>query len=76
MFIDEETETFMKNASLLDSSRRVGLWRIIVAHNVPYPDARRNGKVDSLLFVSNFIVNLLFKFYIIFTIFRTYNIIM
>lgn len=49
MFIDEETETFMKNASILDSSRRVGLWRIIVAHNIPYADARRNGKVPKLL---------------------------
>ncbi|KAJ1376415.1 hypothetical protein SESBI_49961 [Sesbania bispinosa] len=49
MFIDEETEMYMKNASILDSSRRVGLWRIIVVHNVPYADARRNGKVPKLL---------------------------
>lgn len=50
MFIDEETEMYMKNASVLDSSKRVGLWRIIVVHNVPYADARRNGKVSLLIF--------------------------
>ena len=50
MFIDEETEMYMKNASILGSSKRVGLWRIIVVRNVPYADARRNGKVDLLLF--------------------------
>ncbi|KAK7324575.1 hypothetical protein VNO77_28249 [Canavalia gladiata] len=49
MFIDEETEMYMKNASILDHRRRVGLWRIIVVHNVPYADARRNGKVPKLL---------------------------
>ncbi|PPS08067.1 hypothetical protein GOBAR_AA12580 [Gossypium barbadense] len=49
MFIDEETEAYMKNRSMLDSSKRVGLWRIIVIHNVPYSDARRNGKVPKLL---------------------------
>ncbi|XP_022753255.1 uncharacterized protein LOC111301682 isoform X3 [Durio zibethinus] len=49
MFIDEETEAYMKNESILDSSKRVGLWRIVVSHNVPYSDARRNGKVPKLL---------------------------
>ncbi|QHO31761.1 uncharacterized protein DS421_8g244310 [Arachis hypogaea] len=49
MFIDEETESFMKNASILGVSRRVGLWRIIVVRNIPYTDARRNGKVPKLL---------------------------
>ncbi|OMO73313.1 hypothetical protein COLO4_27170 [Corchorus olitorius] len=49
MFIDEETEAYMKNKSVLDSSKRVGLWRIVVIHNVPYSDARRNGKVPKLL---------------------------
>ncbi|KAK7272539.1 hypothetical protein RJT34_29195 [Clitoria ternatea] len=49
MFIDEETEMYMKNVSILDSSRRVGLWRIIVVHNIPYADSRRNGKVPKLL---------------------------
>ncbi|KAL3508679.1 hypothetical protein ACH5RR_028080 [Cinchona calisaya] len=49
MFVDEETEAYMRNSSLLDSSKRVGLWRIIVVHNVPYADPRRNGKVPKLL---------------------------
>uniref|UniRef100_A0A7C9EV00 TOD1/MUCI70 glycosyltransferase-like domain-containing protein n=1 Tax=Opuntia streptacantha TaxID=393608 RepID=A0A7C9EV00_OPUST len=49
MFIDEETEEYMRNKSILNSSKRVGLWRIIVVRNVPYNDARRNGKVPKLL---------------------------
>ncbi|XP_044472914.1 probable hexosyltransferase MUCI70 [Mangifera indica] len=49
MFIDEETEAYMKNSSILDSSKIVGLWRIIVVTNIPYSDARRNGKVSKLL---------------------------
>lgn len=54
MFIDEETEMYMKNASILSSSRRVGLWRIIIVRNIPYADSRRNGKVDYLLFASHY----------------------
>lgn len=46
MFIDEETEAYMKNSSLLNGKNRVGLWRIIVVRNVPYADSRRNGKVS------------------------------
>lgn len=46
MFIDEETEAYIKNSSLLDSRKRIGLWRIIVVRNVPYADSRRNGKVS------------------------------
>ncbi|XP_050219054.1 probable hexosyltransferase MUCI70 [Mercurialis annua] len=49
MFIDEETEAYMKNVSILDKSMKVGLWRIIVVHNIPYTDPRRNGKVPKLL---------------------------
>lgn len=49
MFIDEETEAYMKNSSILGDSKRFGLWRIIVVHNIPYSDARRNGKVPKLL---------------------------
>ncbi|KAL3733746.1 hypothetical protein ACJRO7_023159 [Eucalyptus globulus] len=49
MFIDEETEAYMQNSSVLNSSRRVGLWKIIVVHNIPYADARRNGKIPKLL---------------------------
>ncbi|KAI7733373.1 hypothetical protein M8C21_018625, partial [Ambrosia artemisiifolia] len=49
MFIDEETEAFMRNSSALDYRMKVGLWRIIVVHNIPYTDSRRNGKVPKLL---------------------------
>ncbi|KAJ0500589.1 hypothetical protein HanHA300_Chr11g0391151 [Helianthus annuus] len=49
MFIDEETEAYMRNSSALDYRMKVGLWRIIVVHNVPYTDSRRNGKVPKLL---------------------------
>lgn len=49
MFIDEETEAYMKNSSVLNSSKRVGLWRTIVVHNIPYADPRRNGKIPKLL---------------------------
>lgn len=48
MFVDEETEAYMKNSSGLDSSKMVGLWRIVVVRNIPYTDPRRNGKVSSL----------------------------
>ncbi|KAJ8755062.1 hypothetical protein K2173_016629 [Erythroxylum novogranatense] len=49
MFIDEETESYMRNNTVLDSQMKVGLWRIIVVRNIPYADARRNGKVPKLL---------------------------
>ncbi|KAG9146123.1 hypothetical protein Leryth_015913 [Lithospermum erythrorhizon] len=49
MFVDEETEAYMRNSTLYDGERTVGLWRIIVVHNIPYTDARRNGKVPKLL---------------------------
>lgn len=45
MFLDEETEAAMKNASVLDDSNKVGLWGIVVVRNLPYIDPRRNGKV-------------------------------
>lgn len=45
MFVDERTEAFLRNSGDLNSSLRIGLWRIIVVHNLPYSDARRNGKV-------------------------------
>lgn len=49
MFVDEETEAYMRNSSALDYRMKVGLWRIIVVHNIPYTDSRRNGKVPKLL---------------------------
>ncbi|XP_004234118.1 probable hexosyltransferase MUCI70 [Solanum lycopersicum] len=49
MFVDEQTEAFLRNSSELNSSMRIGLWRIVVVHNLPYGDPRRNGKVPKLL---------------------------
>ncbi|XP_042520569.1 probable hexosyltransferase MUCI70 [Macadamia integrifolia] len=49
MFIDEETEAYMRNSSVLDGGNKVGLWRVVVVRNLPYLDARRNGKVPKLL---------------------------
>ncbi|KAL4186381.1 hypothetical protein AMTRI_Chr09g33610 [Amborella trichopoda] len=49
MFIDEVTRDFMVNSSILNDTKKVGLWRIVVVRNLPYQDARRNGKVPKLL---------------------------
>ncbi|WOL17073.1 hypothetical protein Cni_G25862 [Canna indica] len=49
MFVDEETEAYIKNSSGLVDTKRVGLWRVVVVRNLPYEDARRNGKVPKLL---------------------------
>ena len=46
MFIDEETEAYLKNSSVLERGKWIGLWRIIVVHDIPYNDSRRNGKVS------------------------------
>jgi len=45
MFVDEETEKYLASSGTLGSSKKIGLWRIIVARNLPYADARRTGKV-------------------------------
>ncbi|XP_047324373.1 probable hexosyltransferase MUCI70 [Impatiens glandulifera] len=49
MFVDEETENFLRNSSELDNRKKIGLWRIAVVRNLPYSDPRRNGKVPKLL---------------------------
>ncbi|KAJ7946985.1 Inner membrane protein oxaA [Quillaja saponaria] len=49
MFIDEETESYMKTSGTLGSGKKIGMWRIVVVHNLPYPDARRTGKIPKLL---------------------------
>ncbi|KAK6149917.1 hypothetical protein DH2020_017442 [Rehmannia glutinosa] len=49
MFVDDETEAFLRTSSELGSDKKVGLWRIIVVRNLPYLDPRRNGKVPKLL---------------------------
>jgi hypothetical protein len=48
MFVDEETEVFLKNSSSLYSNNKIGLWRLVVVHNLPYEDPRRTGKVPFL----------------------------
>ncbi|KAK7400582.1 hypothetical protein VNO78_11792 [Psophocarpus tetragonolobus] len=49
MFVDEETEKYLSSSGSLGINKKIGLWRIIVAHNLPYTDARRTGKIPKLL---------------------------
>lgn len=49
MFIDEETEAYMKRTGTLGSSKKVGIWRVVVVRNLPYEDGRRTGKIPKLL---------------------------
>ncbi|XP_027368217.1 uncharacterized protein LOC113874184 isoform X2 [Abrus precatorius] len=49
MFVDEETEKYLRSSGRLGTSKKIGLWRIIVARNLPYTDARRTGKIPKLL---------------------------
>jgi hypothetical protein len=41
MFVDEETEKYLRGSGRLGISKKIGLWRVIVARNLPYTDARR-----------------------------------
>ncbi|OIW21110.1 hypothetical protein TanjilG_29362 [Lupinus angustifolius] len=49
MFVDEITEEYLRSSGKMGISKKVGLWRVIVAHNIPYTDARRTGKIPKLL---------------------------
>jgi hypothetical protein len=49
MFVDEETETSLDEYEGFQSTKRVGLWRVVVVRNLPYTDARRTGKIPKLL---------------------------
>lgn len=49
MFVDEETEASLNDYDNFKSSKQVGLWRVVVVHNLPYRDARRTGKIPKLL---------------------------
>ncbi|XVF25797.1 hypothetical protein REPUB_Repub13aG0244500 [Reevesia pubescens] len=49
MFVDEETKADLKSNGGLDESKKIGVWRIVVVHNLPYTDGRRNGKIPKLL---------------------------
>lgn len=44
MFIDEKTQRH-----LITSQEKKGVWKVVVVHNLPYSDARRNGKIPKLL---------------------------
>ncbi|GLU23001.1 hypothetical protein SLE2022_390360 [Rubroshorea leprosula] len=49
MFVDEETEAELKRNGNLVNSKKIGIWRVVVVHNLPYTDGRRNGKIPKLL---------------------------
>ncbi|KAL6851632.1 hypothetical protein ACP4OV_020196 [Aristida adscensionis] len=49
MFVDEETEAYIKNSSSVYNNNKVGLWRLVVVRNLPYQDPRRTGKIPKLL---------------------------
>ncbi|WOG85162.1 hypothetical protein DCAR_0104349 [Daucus carota subsp. sativus] len=49
MFLDEETDKFLRKTTVLDSENKLGLWRIVIIRNLPYNDPRRNGKIPKLL---------------------------
>lgn len=45
MFLDEETDKFLRKSTEFDREKKLGLWRIVIVRNLPYNDPRRNGKV-------------------------------
>ncbi|GLT51396.1 hypothetical protein SLA2020_248100 [Shorea laevis] len=49
MFVDEETEADLKHNGGLVNSKKIGIWRVVVVHNLPYTDGRRNRKIPKLL---------------------------
>ncbi|KAH0460356.1 hypothetical protein IEQ34_011019 [Dendrobium chrysotoxum] len=50
MFVDEITlQTLLSEGQKMDSTGFIGLWKIVVVHNLPYPDMRRVGKIPKFL---------------------------
>ncbi|KAK7246505.1 hypothetical protein RIF29_41374 [Crotalaria pallida] len=49
MFVDEITEEYLRSSGKMGITRKIGLWRIVTARNIPYTDARRTGKIPKLL---------------------------
>eukprot|EP00250_Pteridium_aquilinum_P014028 c21729_g1_i1 orf=1484-2644(+) len=49
MFVDEETQQSLSEVKEDKNSIEPGVWKIVVVHNMPYKDARRNGKIPKLL---------------------------
>lgn len=49
-FWDEVTKQTQEEAgNLLDSDRKIGLWRIVLVKNLPFADQRKNGKIPKML---------------------------
>jgi len=55
MFLDEETEAAIKNSTTIGHTKRIGLWRVVVVRNLPFTDARLNGKVPVQLAILIFL---------------------
>ena len=55
MFLDEETEAAIKNTTI-GHTKKIGLWRVVVVRNLPFTDARRNGKVPMQLAILIFLI--------------------
>jgi hypothetical protein len=55
MFLDEETEAAIKNTTI-GHTKKIGLWRVVVVRNLPFTDARRNGKVPMQLEILIFLI--------------------
>lgn len=50
MFVDEVTlQTLSSEGQMPDRMGFIGLWKIVVAKNLPYTDMRRVGKIPKLL---------------------------
>lgn len=50
MFVDEITlQTLLSEGQKMDSMGFIGLWKIAVVRNLPYPDMRRVGKIPKFL---------------------------
>lgn len=49
MFVDEETQQSFSEANGDKNFTESGVWKVVVVHNMPYKDARRNGKIPKLL---------------------------
>lgn len=50
MFMDTLTlQTLISEGQIPDRTGFIGLWKIVVVHNLPYTDMRRVGKIPKLL---------------------------
>ncbi|KAJ7515409.1 hypothetical protein O6H91_22G012500 [Diphasiastrum complanatum] len=49
-FLDNATfGTIEEAANYEHEAHKLGIWRIVVVHNLPFPDQRRNGKIPKML---------------------------